>query len=393
MTLSSSPGRQNASDEAILQCFRDTNNANGATGFSWTVLSEGREVSEVLIFIHEKDLTIEAEIKIKKQLRLIAETKLPGILSDIRNRKMLHSEARAVFEEKLSGFNAELSTSAAGKGTEKVFKKQEMLNAALQYWKAIILGAIVSFVGVGTYTFWPNEAIDVQNGISGPTSNDIRKVAEACYPDIANDGRLDELTQVLKNEIWSEEIEGRHDYSRALRPNLRNSILVKEQKPDALCKARTNLWKQASKIQEMVSKQPSTSIQEVANQLSVDRRSKVILLEVIDRLSQHIASNPFPEKPKDCELGLCMPLVSESEIMLKKNIDEIYRELSAIFETDIDGLRLRLREEEVQMRGELSLLGISPTQILERYVLLWKCTSEEECDLPMYNEPDWLSSK
>lgn len=380
-------------DDAVWQAFREGKQVSGASGHVWTVLSEGRDVQEVLAFVHSAGLAPAVEARLKSLLRALADKELPVILADVRKRNLAPSEARSVLKERLDRAAQELSI-ALPEAMVSAAPPKPVAGRSPPPLKGLLAGcACIAVAGLLGLAYWPGGPGAAEPEPDGPSRDEIIAVATPCFPEIAQSAKIDALSQAFAKADWRDESPGKHDYLRALTEEQRQGILVADQTPADLCSARHALWDDLSRLQNVQAQQLDAKLTETREALTPDRTANLPLLDAIAVVVTNLSGAPLPPKPADCALDLCLPLVDMADITAKQRLETFYNGMARALATDPAGLPYRLREEEVKLRGEMSLAGLSPTDLLDHFAPLWTCGTEEACTLPLQNAPVWLDAR
>jgi hypothetical protein len=178
----------------MWQTLREGKPVAGSIGHGWTVLSEGRDVTDVLAFVHGVKLAAAVEVQIEARLVKLAQIDLPAALAQAQQENLAQTKAHGMLNE--------------------------LLNRAASELSALVLTApplgIITLVGIASVTFWQNRN-DSADAAQGPSRKEVFKVAKACYPDLTEEGpELDRLVQALGPVNWREDDSVVRDYLRAL---------------------------------------------------------------------------------------------------------------------------------------------------------------------------------
>ena len=377
------------SDEEIWKAFRERKPVVGTSGHVWTVLSEGREVQEVLAFAHNALLSPRVEASITAKLGILAEKELPAILADIRKRTLAPSEARSVLNKRLDQFAVELSVGLPTSLSPRSLK--QLISGKVNFhWKLIAAASIFLFLAVSFLAVFNFRGDGIRVEKLSPTREDIIEVAAPCYPEINSSSRVDELIEAFAGSQWRHGDSNTYDFLKALTEQQRSTVTLKDQRADDLCAARTNLWKTVSVLQEINATEVILSLDKTRKSLPSELGHGSKALAAMEFLARSLSQDPIPSQPTDCKVGLCLPLISVSEIDLTNRLESLYADIEFAFDVDLLELPYRLRGSEVKLRGELSLAGVSTTELLTQFAPFWECGASDACALPLRSSLDAL---
>lgn len=389
VTLSGGSGINTSkrSDDEIWKTFREHKPIAGASGHVWTVLSEGRDVQEVLAFVHNTVLSPEVESSITAKLGVLAEKELPEILVEIRKRKLAPSEARSVLNKRLDRFADVLSVDLPKLTPRKSIK--ESINGTFNdSWKLISVASIVVLLLSSVLGFLAYRDNGTQVTDWYPTRAEVVKVASLCYPEISSSSQVDGLIEAFGGSPWRHSSSNTHDFLIALTDQQRSNVRLKDQRPETLCSARTSLWKLVADLEKINATEVISSLSKTDETLPNELGDGAKAIETMKVLVDNLSQNPVPSQPVDCEFGLCLPLITSSDIELTKWLANLYSVIELSFDVDLRELPYRLRASEVELRGELSLAGISTTDLLTQFAPLWECGAGNGCALPLLESLD-----
>lgn len=379
-----------ATDDAIWQTLREGKPVAGSVGHVWTVLSEGRDVTDVLAFVHGVKLPAAVEVQIKARLHRLAEIDLPAALAQAQQENLAPTKARGMLNDLLNRAAAELSAlvlTAPPLASSSLAKKEPREKKGIVW--ATALGILV-LVGIASVTFWPNRN-DSADAAQGPSRKEVLKVAKACYPGLTEEGpELDRLVQALGPVNWREDDSVVRDYLRALPDRLLDQVPQPEIEAVVLCDKRRKMWEKAGTLRGGLD--DALGMLEAAQiALGSDKHDLRALRLMVDT-HKFLRENPIPEPPGDCAADNCLPLINAADVKLKGWVNALSGELARSLDASVGDVAARLRSGEVELRGELSLAGAPQVADLFRlFAPLWSCGREPTCDLPLRDATDWLT--
>lgn len=369
-------------DDAILDKLRQGIVAPGCSGLVWPVSFEGRGATEILAFIHGAVLTDDAEKAIVAQLEQLKNRHLPETLDHISNENLPRSAAIDRMAQLLDtsvrdmsgSLPAELRRQHASAALPKNTRRKLIGNIALA---CVVLTAAV----VGAF-WWPGN--NSNDGSKGPPRNEIAEIAELCYPGVTNrEADIDRLVAIMATATWRVDDGPMRDYLRALPEPLYNRLRQPEFSPTDICQARKKMWALRGRMDDAeaaLDRITATLGNDLGDQPALALRAALVAF---------LRNNPAPAEPDDCAAGMCLPLVSESDIDLKEWTDRLSAEILTLQGGDENSLADRLRSDEAKLRGELSLAGGEPKDATSNP--FWSC-GRETCKFSLSEATFWMQA-
>ncbi|MTH60046.1 hypothetical protein [Paracoccus litorisediminis] len=393
--------------DRLWQMVQTGHAPDGISGLSRSIASEGREVGEVLVFEHGRMLAPAVETELRQTLAGLFENELAAAQREADRTDGDNAAARSVIEQALE---------RALPGLARLIPPQTPISASLRHVEPVRrdlkrplrlagYGVTAVLVLLGAWAFPGTRTSVTVAGqppvASGPLApspevrHTIVELVNACHGSQPAEA-LDRLSRAYAGEaLKSYGADGRRNPAQLLIPNVAADLPLLERTDKDVCEQRANLWNAIEVIRgSALAKGPEAPSpllpQLMRSGLNPADFALAALADVVAK------AELAPALPEDCSQGLCLPIFDPADIAARDWIAKIHADLARAIQDDdmvnpsyqefrgeIGGL---IRQAEIQLRGELSLLGASPDWA-KAFSALWICEGNENkdaCDFPLF---------